>query len=195
MLYTRYPADGFGDGDRERVSKLHGDCVAKDPGAQLRGRSKRDQPRLEDRDAIAQPLSLRQPVRIEEHGRPIPDELTDLADRIRAADDLDASDWRRANPRFAPDNLAANLPLADVLRELADEKGCAPAQLALAWVVGHDGVVAIPGTRSVARLEENVAARELVLDSAEVMRLEAAFPADAAAGTRYTVGGLRSVNR
>ncbi|MCB9377378.1 MAG: aldo/keto reductase [Holophagales bacterium] len=118
-----------------------------------------------------------------------------LAGAIRAADDLDASDWRRANPRFAPDNLAANLPLADVLRELADEKGCAPAQLALAWVVGHDGVVAIPGTRSVARLEENVAACDLVLDPAEVARLEAAFPADAAAGTRYTEGGLRSVNR
>jgi len=118
-----------------------------------------------------------------------------LTGAIRAADDLDASDWRRGNPRFAPDNLAANLALADVLRELADAKGCTPAQLALAWVVGHDGVVAIPGTRSLGRLEENVAARDLVLAPDEIARLEAAFPADAAAGTRYTEGGMRNVNR
>jgi len=118
-----------------------------------------------------------------------------LTGAIRAADDLHSSDWRRANPRFAPDNLSANLPLADVLRELAAEKGCTPAQLALAWVIGHDNVVAIPGTRSIARLEENLAARDLVLSPEEVARLDAAFPADAAAGARYPEGGMRNVNR
>jgi len=118
-----------------------------------------------------------------------------LTGAIRAADDLDASDWRRQNPRFAPDALAANLALADAIRDLAAGKGCTPAQLALAWVLGHENVVAIPGTRSIARLEENLAARDLVLTRDEITRLEAAFPADAAAGTRYTEGGMKSIDR
>jgi len=118
-----------------------------------------------------------------------------LCGSIRAPEDLDASDWRRGNPRFASDNLSANLALADVVRDLAAEKGCTPAQLALAWVLAHDNVVAIPGTRSLARLEENLAARDLALTPAEIARLETAFPSNAAAGARYPEYGMRNVNR
>ena len=118
-----------------------------------------------------------------------------LTGAIRRPDDLDPKDWRLQNPRFAPDHLAANLSLADSLGSLAREKGCTPAQLALAWLLAHDGVVPIPGTRSVARLEENLAATRIELTSEERSRLEAAFPPDAAAGTRYPEGGMRAVNR
>ena len=118
-----------------------------------------------------------------------------LAGAIRRPEDLDPADWRRQNPRFASGNLAANLPLADTLEKMARDKGCTPAQLALAWLLAHDGVVPIPGTRSVARLEENLAATRIELTSEERSRLEAAFPPDAAAGTRYPEGGMRSVNR
>jgi aryl-alcohol dehydrogenase-like predicted oxidoreductase len=117
-----------------------------------------------------------------------------LAGAIRRPDDLHASDWRRQNPRFAPGNLAANLPLADALGTMAHEKGCTPAQLALAWLLAHGGVVPIPGTRDVARLEENLAATRLELTKEERTRLEAAFPPDAAAGLRYPEAAMRSVN-
>ena len=118
-----------------------------------------------------------------------------LTGAIRRPGDLDPKDWRLQNPRFAPDHLATNLSLADSLGSLAREKGCTPAQLALAWLLAHDGVVPIPGTRSVARLEENLAATRIELTSEERSRLEEAFPPDAAAGTRYPEGGMRSVNR
>ncbi len=117
-----------------------------------------------------------------------------LSGAIRSADALAPADWRRMNPRFQGDNLAANLALVARLEAIAREKGLTAAQLALAWVLsrGKD-VVAIPGTRRRARLEENAAAAGVALTPADLARLDAAAPPGAAAGTRYPEAGMRSV--
>ncbi|HWU21876.1 MAG TPA: aldo/keto reductase [Nocardioides sp.] len=92
-------------------------------------------------------------------------------------------------PRFQGDNLARNLELVDRIRALADEKGCTPGQLALAWVLaqgGEDlGVAPIPGTRRVRYLEENVGALDVTLTAEDLAALERAVPRDAVAGDRY----------
>jgi len=117
-----------------------------------------------------------------------------LTGRIRAPDDLAPDDFRRSNPRFRGENFEKNLDLLEVVRALAGEKGCTPAQLALAWVLaqGHD-VVPIPGTRHAERVEENVGALDVVLAEADLERLDRAFPVGAAAGERYA--DMSPVNR
>ena len=92
-------------------------------------------------------------------------------------------DFRTNAPRFRPENLAANRDRYAPLRELAAEQGITPAQLALAWLLsrGHD-VVPIPGTRTPAHLDENLAAAEVRLDDETLERIEAVAPAGAAAG-------------
>jgi aryl-alcohol dehydrogenase-like predicted oxidoreductase len=118
-----------------------------------------------------------------------------LTGAIRRVDDLDPTDWRRSNPRFSEEHLAANLRLADAVRGLARDRGCTPAQLALAWLLAHEGVVPIPGTRRVERLEENAGAAALALTAEDRARLEAAVPRGAAAGDRYPEGGMRALDR
>jgi aryl-alcohol dehydrogenase-like predicted oxidoreductase len=108
-----------------------------------------------------------------------------LAGRIRKLDDLAANDWRRNNPRFQGENFAKNVAVADRVRELASEKGCTPAQLALAWLLSRPSVIPIPGTSSEARLVENVQAAEVRLSTSDVTRIEQAVPRGAAAGQRY----------
>ena len=110
-----------------------------------------------------------------------------LTGQIRSIDDLPEDDWRRTNPRFQEEALRANLELADRVRELAEERGVTPAQLALAWVLAKgDDIVPIPGTKSPRRLEENAAAADVRLSPAEVQELDEAVSADAVKGTRYT---------
>jgi aryl-alcohol dehydrogenase-like predicted oxidoreductase len=118
-----------------------------------------------------------------------------LTGAIRRTDDLDPNDWRRTNPRFSAENLSANLALADTVRDLAKEKGCTSAQLALAWLLSHERVVPIPGTRSIERLEENAGAIEIALTPNERERLEAAVPVGAAAGSRYPEAAMQALNR
>jgi aryl-alcohol dehydrogenase-like predicted oxidoreductase len=108
-----------------------------------------------------------------------------LAGRIRKLDDLAANDWRRNNPRFQGENFAKNVAVADRVRELASEKGCTPAQLALAWLLSRPSVIPIPGTSSEARLVENVQATEVHLSASDVIRIEQAVPRGAATGQRY----------
>jgi aryl-alcohol dehydrogenase-like predicted oxidoreductase len=108
-----------------------------------------------------------------------------LAGRIRKLDDLAANDWRRNNPRFQGENFAKNVAVADRVRELASEKGCTPAQLALAWLLSRPDVIPIPGTSSEARLVENVQATEVHLSASDVIRIEQAVPRGAATGQRY----------
>ncbi len=81
---------------------------------------------------------------------------------------------RQMNPLFLPDNLEAAGPLLDELRAVADAHGSTPAQVALAWVVSHSNVVAIPGASNVGQLEANVAAAELLLGPDEIAALTAA---------------------
>jgi len=104
-------------------------------------------------------------------------------------------DFRRSAyfPRFQGDALDTNLALVERIRELADEKGCTPGQLALAWVLAQgDDVAPIPGTKRVKYLEENVAALDVSLSDDELKALETAVPREAVAGDRY--GDMTSVN-
>lgn len=117
-----------------------------------------------------------------------------LAGGIRSEADLAGTDVRRAHPRFRGENLAANVRLADAVRRLAESKGVTPAQLALAWVLGRaDHIFAIPGTRSIERLRENVAAADVTLTAAELEELAALVPPEAVAGERYPERGMQLV--
>jgi aryl-alcohol dehydrogenase-like predicted oxidoreductase len=99
---------------------------------------------------------------------------------------LGDDDFRRTNPRFRPGNVERNLVLVERVRELADEVGVPPAQLALAWVLhrGRD-IVPIPGTKRRTYLEQNVAAAEVDLSADQLARIDEAVPAGSAAGDRY----------
>jgi aryl-alcohol dehydrogenase-like predicted oxidoreductase len=109
-----------------------------------------------------------------------------LTGQFKTPDDFEAGDWRRNNPRFQGENFAKNLALVERVSEIAVRRGVTPAQLALAWVVGRaEHIVAIPGTRSAARLDENRSAAEIVLSKDELDALEKAFPKGSASGLRY----------
>ncbi|HWT93500.1 MAG TPA: aldo/keto reductase [Solirubrobacteraceae bacterium] len=109
-----------------------------------------------------------------------------LSGAITSIDDLAEDDFRRHNPRFQGDNFAKNLELVDRVKEIADEKGVTPGQLALAWVLHQgDDIAPIPGTKRVAYLEENVAATEIELSTDDLRRIDEAAPHGAAAGERY----------
>jgi len=119
-----------------------------------------------------------------------------LAGRFKTLDDLAPDDWRRTSPRFQGENLEKNLALANRVHELAAEKNCTASQLALAWVLAQGAdVVPIPGTSSVARLEENLAAADLRLTSADLARLDAIAPRGVAAGARYAPPMMDMLNR
>jgi aryl-alcohol dehydrogenase-like predicted oxidoreductase len=118
-----------------------------------------------------------------------------LGGRFRTMDDLAPGDWRRGNPRFQGENFARNVALADRLREMAAAKGCAPAQLALAWLLTRDGVVPIPGTSSIERLAENAAASNVRLTREDLDEIERLSPKGAAAGERYNPVMGRLLNR
>ncbi|EHP39312.1 aldo/keto reductase [Cupriavidus basilensis OR16] len=109
-----------------------------------------------------------------------------LTGAIRSPADFAQDDYRRDSPRFMGENFARNLALVDKVNALARDKGCSPAQLALAWVLARgDTLVPIPGTRRVANLDDNLGALDVVLDAADMAAIDAVFPADAVAGTRY----------
>ena len=117
-----------------------------------------------------------------------------LSGAIRAVEDLAPDDFRRHSPRFQGENFERNLELLRLVEELAAEKGCTPAQLALAWVLAQgDDVVPIPGTKRRSRLEENVGAADVELSPDDLRRIDDALPQ--AAGDRYDETGMRSVGR
>jgi aryl-alcohol dehydrogenase-like predicted oxidoreductase len=114
-----------------------------------------------------------------------------LTGSIRSVDDLPEDDWRRNNPRFQEEALQQNIALADQVATLADELGITPAQLALAWVQAKgDDIVAIPGTKSPRRLEENAEAVDVRLSAGDVAALDAALPSGGVAGTRYSANDM-----
>jgi aryl-alcohol dehydrogenase-like predicted oxidoreductase len=118
-----------------------------------------------------------------------------LAGAIRSPDDFDADDYRRHSPRFQGDNFARNLALVDKVKALAADKGCSPAQLALAWVLAQGkGVLAIPGTKKRSRLDENLGALDVALSADELATIDAVFPPDAAAGERYAAASMTHIN-
>jgi len=118
-----------------------------------------------------------------------------LTGRFQKQGDLAGDDWRRHHPRFSGDNFARNLLLVESVRQLAEEKGCTPAQLALAWVLAQgENVVPIPGTKHTRYLEENLGALGIRITPEELRRLEEAFPLGAAAGERYHAEGMKAIN-
>jgi aryl-alcohol dehydrogenase-like predicted oxidoreductase len=118
-----------------------------------------------------------------------------LTGRFRSIDDLDPKDFRRFSPRFQGDNFAKNLATVAKVEEIAKEKRCTPAQLSLAWLLAQGPyIVPIPGTTNAARLRENVAAADIVLNAADLARIDAVAPSGVAAGERYDERGMRLLN-
>jgi aryl-alcohol dehydrogenase-like predicted oxidoreductase len=109
-----------------------------------------------------------------------------LTGRWQSPDDIPEGDFRRFGPRFQGDNFKQNLELVDRVKEIAEEKGVTPGQLALAWVLSRgDDIVPIPGTTKRENLEQNVAAAEIELSDDDLARMEEAAPKGATAGDRY----------
>jgi aryl-alcohol dehydrogenase-like predicted oxidoreductase len=102
----------------------------------------------------------------------------------------------KRHPRFADENLKKNLELIRPVEEMAKAKGCTPAQIALAWVLAQgDDVVAIPGTKSIERMQQNIDALDVKLSADDVASLSRAIPAGAASGTRYPAGAMKAVQQ
>jgi aryl-alcohol dehydrogenase-like predicted oxidoreductase len=108
---------------------------------------------------------------------------------------LDAKDIRRSMPRFAPENYAANLMLLPAYLRLAQEVGCTPAQLALAWLL-HQGedIIPIPGTTRVEHLLDDLSAVNVKLSADVMARLQALINEKTVAGSRYNEQGNREVD-
>jgi aryl-alcohol dehydrogenase-like predicted oxidoreductase len=119
-----------------------------------------------------------------------------LTGRYKSPADLPEDDWRRGHPRFQGENFNRNLDLVRRVEALAGQKGCTPAQLALAWLLAQGpDIVPIPGSKVRARLEENAAAADVELGRTDLESLDAAFPKGAAVGLRYPEGGMKTINR
>ena len=118
-----------------------------------------------------------------------------MTGKYSSPDALEAGDFRRDNPRFQADNLRHNLKLLPALQAVAQKHGCTPAQIALAWLLGrYERLVAIPGTRSVARLEENCRAAHVALPHEDIAQLDAVFTEQAVHGQRYPQEGMKGAN-
>jgi aryl-alcohol dehydrogenase-like predicted oxidoreductase len=117
-----------------------------------------------------------------------------LSGRFRTIDDFDADDYRRNSPRFKDENFAKNLALVKEIEKIAKRKGVTSAQLAIAWLL-HQGkdIVPIPGSKTIAHLEENAAAVDIELTREELARIDEVAPKGAAAGDRYP--NMAVVNR
>lgn len=119
-----------------------------------------------------------------------------LTGTIKSPGSLDAGDFRRANPRFQEENIKKNVLFLQRIEDIASEKHCTPAQLALAWVLaqGKD-IVPIPGTKHRKYLEEDAAALDVPLTREDIERINESAPPGIAAGTRYAEAMMHSVNR
>ncbi|HEV2047160.1 MAG TPA: aldo/keto reductase [Chthoniobacterales bacterium] len=119
-----------------------------------------------------------------------------LTGKIQKPEDLPADDYRRTTPRFQKENFQRNLDLVKRVEEIAREKRCTPAQLALAWVLAQGGdIVPIPGTKRRKYLQENVGALDVDLTSKDLERIDDVAPKDAFAGSRYPEAMMRLLSR
>lgn len=118
-----------------------------------------------------------------------------LTGQFTRFEDFPEDDYRRFSPRFQGENFQKNLDLVRSIEEIAKEKGCTPAQLALAWVLAQDhNIVPIPGTKRRKYLEDNVAAVDVRLTQEDLRRIDEIFPTGAAAGLRYPEYMMKIVN-
>ncbi|HEY9850237.1 MAG TPA: aldo/keto reductase [Leptolyngbyaceae cyanobacterium] len=114
-----------------------------------------------------------------------------LTGQIKKFEDLAADDYRRTSPRFQGENFQKNLEMVQRIEEIAKEKGCLPAQLALAWVlVQGEDIVPIPGTKQRKYLEQNAAAVDVELTAEDLQRIDEVAPKGVAAGTRYSEAAM-----
>jgi aryl-alcohol dehydrogenase-like predicted oxidoreductase len=119
-----------------------------------------------------------------------------LTGAIQKLSDLDPSDWRLTNPRFAQEVFEANLKLAEAGKKLAAKKNCTPAQFALAWVLaqGND-MIPIPGTKRLKYLDDNMGALAVQLTEADLKETKETFGELKVAGERYTPEMMTMVHR
>jgi len=119
-----------------------------------------------------------------------------LTGKIQKPEDLPEDDYRKTTPRFQGENFQRNLDLVKRVEEIAREKRCTPAQLALAWVLaqGND-VVPIPGTKRRKYLQENVGALDVDFTNEELQHIDEIAPKDAFAGSRYPEAMMKLLNR
>jgi len=111
-----------------------------------------------------------------------------LTGAVKPAEEYEASDMRRFDPRWQPGNFEKNLDAVRQLETLAQAKGITVSQLALAWLLAQgDDIVPIPGTRRIERLEENLAAADVTLSAEDLTRIGTILP-DGAFGARYAGG-------
>jgi aryl-alcohol dehydrogenase-like predicted oxidoreductase len=116
-----------------------------------------------------------------------------LTGQVRSIDDLADTDFRRANPRFTGENFQRNLSSADEVEAIADEVGCTPAQVSLAWLLAQgDDIAPIPGTKRVSRVEENVGADAVQLSVDQLERLDRITPA---VGEHHNEEQMRMIER
>jgi aryl-alcohol dehydrogenase-like predicted oxidoreductase len=117
-----------------------------------------------------------------------------LTGAIKNSAGLAEDDYRRQLPRFQAEAAEHNAALVAKLEALARSVGCTTGQLALAWLLAHPGVIPIPGTRRIRRVEENAAAAERVLSTGTLAAVDALFPPGAAEGARYDASGMKLVD-
>jgi aryl-alcohol dehydrogenase-like predicted oxidoreductase len=119
-----------------------------------------------------------------------------LTGQIKKREHLLEHDYRHTSPRFQGENFQRNLDLIRHLEEIAREKRCTPAQLALAWVLAQgDDIVPIPGTKRRKYLQENIGALDVTLTSGDLARIDEVAPHEAVAGARYPDWAMAMVNR
>ncbi len=117
-----------------------------------------------------------------------------LTGSIKEFDDLDEDDYRRYSPRFQGDNFKKNLELVDHIEELASEKGCTPAQLAIAWLLAQgDDIIPIPGTKHKEYVVQNSGAIDIELTKEELQKIEEIAPKDVASGGRYPEQSMKAI--
>ena len=105
-----------------------------------------------------------------------------------------SNDRRKDHPRFQPGNFERNQELVSAIIQIANNKHCTPSQLALAWLLAQgEDLIAIPGTKQIVRVDENLGALKVQLSKHDINLLSNAFPVGAAAGTRYPAGGMKGV--
>jgi aryl-alcohol dehydrogenase-like predicted oxidoreductase len=119
-----------------------------------------------------------------------------LTGKIQAPEDLSADDYRRTTPRFQGENFQHNLEIVRRVEEIAREKRCTPAQLALAWVMAQgEHIVPIPGTKRRKYLQENIGALTVVLTADDLTRIDEIARRDAFAGSRYPEAMMKLLSR
>ena len=117
-----------------------------------------------------------------------------LAGGIRKLDDLPASDWRRSDPRYSPENMPKNLAVVDAIAGVAARHGVSNAQIALAWLLAQgEDIVPIPGVKRSETMRDSAGACDVVLTADDLAALTAAAPAGSTAGPRYAEAGMARV--